>query len=51
LTLVAFRGAHTDYHVEYDGQSLMLQLPGPPRYGAGDTISFTVRRVWSFPEH
>jgi ABC-type sugar transport system ATPase subunit len=51
VRLVAFRGAHTDYHVDLDGQSLMLQLPGTPRYAAGDVISFTVRRMWSLPEH
>jgi hypothetical protein len=51
VTLVAFRGACTDYHVEFDGQSLMLQLPGPPRYAAGDVISFTLRHAWVLPEH
>lgn len=51
VTLAAFRGTHTDYHVEFDGQSLMLQLPGPPRYSAGDVISFTLRRMWALPEH
>jgi iron(III) transport system ATP-binding protein len=49
LTLVAFRGTHTDYHVESDGQRVMLQLPGAPCYVAGDRISFTVRRVWVVP--
>jgi iron(III) transport system ATP-binding protein len=51
VRLVAFRGAHTDYHVEFDGQSLMLQLPGPRRYAAGDAMSFTLRQVWVLPEH
>jgi iron(III) transport system ATP-binding protein len=51
VTLVAFRGTHTDYHVEFDGQSLMLQLPGQPRYAAGDVISFTLRHVWELPAH
>lgn len=50
VTLLAFRGTHTDYHVEFDGQSLMLQLPGPPRYTVADAMSFTVQHVWRLPE-
>jgi ABC-type sugar transport system ATPase subunit len=45
-TAVEFRGPHTDYHVATPGGPLHLRLPGPPRHGVGESLSWTLERVW-----
>jgi iron(III) transport system ATP-binding protein len=43
---VAFCGPHTDYHLEAEGQRLLLRLPGPPHYPLGSAMRWSLHQAW-----
>jgi ABC-type sugar transport system ATPase subunit len=46
-----FRGPHTDYLVELpeaDG-SVLVRDSGPPRFGVGEQLTWSLNRVWVLP--
>jgi ABC-type Fe3+/spermidine/putrescine transport system ATPase subunit len=46
ISIVGFRGPHTDYHLETAAGPLLLHQPGPPRHVTGETMSWTLERAW-----
>jgi ABC-type Fe3+/spermidine/putrescine transport system ATPase subunit len=46
VTAVAFRGPHTDYQVESPAHSVLMRLPGPPRFALGDPLPWAPTQAW-----
>jgi len=43
---VAFRGAHTDYRLATPAGAIDLRAGGPPTFGPGDEIGWSIERAW-----
>jgi ABC-type Fe3+/spermidine/putrescine transport system ATPase subunit len=49
VTARAFRGPHTDYALGTDAGPVFMRIPGAPRLGTGDEVSWGLRRAWVVP--
>ncbi len=47
---VWFRGPHSDYLVETGAGTILIRMPGPPRFRAGDLCTWTLQRTWALDE-
>jgi len=47
---VAFCGTHTDYHLACAEGSLLMSMPGPPRFAKGEALSWGLSRAWALDE-
>ncbi len=43
---VAYRGAHTDVHLETPGGEVVIRMEGAPTVRPGDAMGWTIRRSW-----
>lgn len=43
---VAYRGPHTDVHLQTPGGDVVVRTPGPPSVRPGETMRWTIRRSW-----
>lgn len=46
VTATQFRGPHSDYRIDSAAGSLLMSLPGAPRYRSGDRLRWGLSRVW-----
>ncbi|PZS17781.1 MAG: ABC transporter ATP-binding protein [Pseudonocardiales bacterium] len=46
ITAVGFRGPLTEYRVTTPAGPILLQLPGAPHHGVGQTLSWALARGW-----
>ena len=51
VTHVWYRGPHTDYRLETAAGSVEIRGDGAPIAIPGERINWTLRRVWSVPDH
>lgn len=46
VSVVFYRGPHTDYRLATPFGQLEVREPGPPRAGIGEAVGFELRRAW-----
>jgi ABC-type Fe3+/spermidine/putrescine transport system ATPase subunit len=49
VAVVAFRGPITDYHLATPVGPILLSRPGGPVHAVGDTVHWSLKRVWIMP--
>ncbi len=49
VTRVAYRGAHTDYHLDTGCGALVVRDAGPPTVRPGERVAWHLERIWALP--